>query len=162
MQAEILRKITLKTVGFDKAGITDALGDQKSVELCRVVGVTTNAAPGQTDLGEFLKLHGQFRAINVHTGEVFESTVAILPNFIAQSLAAALEGSSEVEFGLSIGAKTAKSVTGYEFTVRPLVEAKPSDKMAALIAVAGMDRPLLIGGDKAEGKAPAKATKRAA
>lgn len=152
MSAEILRKITLKTTGFDKAGITAALGDQRATELLRVVGVTTSAAPGQTDLGEFLKLHGTFKAINVHTGEAFESTVAILPNFIAQSLAAALESSPEVEFGLSIGAKTAKSVTGYEFTVRPLVEAKPSDKMAALIEAAGMDRPLMIEGGKSKGK----------
>ena len=138
MSAEILRKITLKTCGLDKAAIQEALGTAKNVDLLKIVGVTTSATPGQSDLGEFVKLNGQFRAINTVTGESFESTVAILPNFIASQLAAALAQSSEVEFGLAIGAKQSKSVTGYEYTVKPLVEPVVSDKMGQLLEAAGM------------------------
>lgn len=138
MSAEILRKITLKTCGLDKTIVRNALGDKKAVELMRIVGITTSAKPGQTDLGEFVKLMGQFKAINIVTGEAFESGVAILPNFIAQQLASALDNSEEVEFGLSIGCKQSDSVTGYEYTVKPLVEPVVSDKLGALLEAAGM------------------------
>ena len=138
MSAEILRKITLKTAGLDKTAIQAALGNNKTIDLMKIVGVTTSATPGQSDLGEFVKFNGQFRAINMVTGETFESTVAILPNFISQQLAGALTQSEEVEFGLQIGAKKSNSVTGYEYTVKPLVEPVVSDKMGALLAAAGM------------------------
>lgn len=138
MSAEILRKITLKTCGLDKTAIQAAIGDKKSVDLLKIVGVTTSATPGQSDLGEFVKFNGQFRAINMTTGESFESTVAILPNFIAAQLSSALAQSEEVEFGLAIGAKKSNSVTGYEYTVKPLVEPVVSDKMGALLQAAGM------------------------
>lgn len=137
--SEILRKVTLKTCGLDKSAIQSALGDAKSVDLLKIVGVTTSATPGQSDLGEFVKFNGQFRAVNLTTGEQFESTVAILPNFIAQQLATALAQSSEVEFGLAIGAKKSNSVTGYEYTVKPLLEPVVSDKMGALLEAAGMN-----------------------
>lgn len=138
MSAEILRKITLKTSGLDKTAIQAALGNAKAVDLLKIVGVTTSATPGQSDLGEFVKFNGQFQAVNMVTGEQFGSTVAILPNFIAQQLASALAQSSEVEFGLLIGAKKSASVTGYEYTVKPLVEPVVSDKMGKLLEAAGM------------------------
>ena len=53
-------------------------------------------------------------------------------------------------------------MTGYEYTVRPLVEAKVSDKLGALIAAAGLDAPLSLAAPaaaEAPAKAPAKARK---
>jgi hypothetical protein len=160
---EILRKLTIKTGGFDIAAVKAALGDNKTADLLKVVGITTEARPGQTEKGEIIKIGGTFRAINLQTGEVFEASTAIFPNFIADSLAAALAQSQEVEFGILIGAKAnATSVTGYEYTVRPLVEAKVSDKLGALIAAAGLDAPLSLeapSAAEAPAKAPAKARK---
>ena len=152
MSAEMLRKITIKNCGFDKAAIRALLKDQDSVELLRVVGNTTSATPGQTDLGEFVKLGGTFKAVNIQTGEVFDSSTCILPNFVSEQLAAALQSSPEVDFGLSIGAKVAESVTGYEYTVRPLVEPKVSDKLGALIEAAGINKPIAIEGGKGKQK----------
>ena len=137
---EIVRKRTIKSCGFDVATIKEALGDKKAVGLLRIAGITNAAQPGQTDKGEYLKLLGQFRATNPATGETFEASTSILPNFITEPLAAALGQSDEVEFALEIGVKAnATSVTGYEFTVKPLVEAKVSDKMGALLASAKFD-----------------------
>lgn len=154
---EILRKLTIKTAGFDIASVKAALGENKTADLLKVVGVTTEARPGQTDKGEYIKFGGTFRAVNLQTGETFESATAIFPNFIAESLATALSQSQEVEFGLLIGAKAnSTSVTGYEFTVRPLIEAKVSDKMGALIAAAGLDAPVALPAP-AESTAPAPA-----
>lgn len=158
---ELLRKLTIKTAGFDVANVKAALGENKTADLLKIVGVTTEARPGQTDKGEFIKFGGQFRAVNLQTGEAFEASTAIFPNFIADSLAAALAQSQEVEFGILIGAKAnATSVTGYEYTVRPLVEAKVSDKLGALIAAAGLDAPTALPAPAAEAPAkPAKARK---
>jgi len=138
--SEMLRKLTLKNTGFDVATIKLALEGKRSVELIKIAGVTTKAQPGQTDKGEYLKLIGEFRAVNLISGEVFESGVCLLPNFISDRIAGALNVSEQVEFALAIGAKANPgSVTGYEFTCTPLVEAQPSDRMAGLLEACGMN-----------------------
>ena len=88
--SEMLRKLTLKNCGFDVATIKLALEGKRSVELVKIAGVTTKAQPGQTDKGEYLKLIGEFRAVNLISGEVFESGVCLLPNFISDRIAGAL------------------------------------------------------------------------
>ena len=63
-----------------------------------------------------------------------------------------------------IGAQyDASSVTEYVFTVTPLIEAKVSDKMAALLAVSDAFVPPALPAPKAAAPAPAKpAAKKAA
>ncbi len=138
--SEILRKMTIKNLGFDTATIKESLGEAKSVDLCKIAGITTGVIPGQTALGEYLKMTGTFRGVNLVTAEVFEAAQCILPNFITESMAAALQSADEVEFGILIGVRAkAGSVTGYEFTVKPLIEPKSNDKMAALLLAVGFD-----------------------
>ena len=140
--AEILRKMTIKNCGFDIAAIKTALGTKKSVDLLKIVGVTSKATPGQTDKGEYVVFGGTFRAVNLDTGELFEASSCILPNFIAESLSHALVTSQEVEFALAVGVKAnATSVTGYEYTVKPLIEVKVREKLGTLLAAAGFDSP---------------------
>lgn len=166
---EIARKITLRTVGLDVASIKAALKDVKEgsqIELCKIAGVTTKAETGQTDKGEFIRLHGEFMAVNTLTGETFNSAQCILPTFLGQSLSAALSQSDEVEFALSIGARAeAKSVTGYSFTARPLIKAEASARLSAVLQLAGMDKPAALPAptpaDPAPDSAPAKASKKA-
>ena len=135
---EILRRITLKNAGLSvKAvqGATDKLEDGEQTALLRVVGITTASEAGQTDKGEFVRLHGDFQAVNLLTGARFSSGQCILPSFIAVQLASALKVSSEVEFALEIGAKADEtSVTGYQYTVRPLIEPETNSRLAQLAA----------------------------
>ena len=144
--AEISRKITLRTCGLTVDAINDALKESAEGadrELLKVAGVTVACAVGQTDKGEFIRLKGEFVAVSQLTGEQFTSAECILPTFLGTTLQAALAQSEQVEFALSIGArKSAKSVTGYEFIARPLIKAEPNARMAKLLAVAGMDKPL--------------------
>ena len=156
MANEILRKLTIKNCGFDVATIKEALGDhdQASVELLKIVGISKSAQPGQTPLGDYLKLVGTFKGINLITGEMFEAASCILPNFITESIAAALTDGSDVEFALQIGVKSKpSSVTGYEFTVRPLIEPKPNDAMEKLLALSAFAEPLALAAPKAAKKA---------
>ncbi len=144
---EIARKITLRTCGLTIENIKAALDghDGDTMEMLKIAGVTTSCAIGQTDKGEFIRLNGEFLAVNQITGEQFSSSQTILPTFLGQMLQSALEASEHVEFALSIGArKSAKSVTGYEFIARPLVNAEPSARLSKLLAIAGMDKPLRL------------------
>ena len=151
---EIARKITLRTCGCTVEAIKAAVSDLKegeNIELLKIAGVTTSCAVGQTDKGEFIRLNGEFMAVNQITGEQFAASQTILPTFLGQMLQSALSASEQVEFALSIGArKSAKSVTGYEFVARPLVNAEPSARLSKLLAVAGMDKPLALAAPKAE------------
>lgn len=163
---EIARKITLRTCGCTVEAIKGAVSDLKEgegVELLKIAGVTTSCAVGQTDKGEFIRLNGEFLAVNQITGEQFAASQTILPTFLGQMLQSALSASDQVEFALSIGArKSAKSVTGYEFVARPLVNAEPSARLSKLLAVAGMDKPLSLAAPKAATEeAPAKGKKTA-
>jgi hypothetical protein len=152
--AEISRKITLRTCGLTVDAIKDALKESAEGadrELLKVAGVTVACAVGQTDKGEFIRLKGEFVAVSQITGEQFTSAECILPTFLGTTLQTALAQSEQVEFALSIGArKSAKSVTGYEFIARPLIKAEPNARMAKLLAVAGMDKPLELAAPAAE------------
>jgi hypothetical protein len=144
---EILRKITIKTAGgFSIARIKEVmeaakLAEGASVDLLKIVGISTSAKTGQTDKGQFTKLMGEFAATDLTTGAMFQSQQCILPEFVGGVLGAALAGnSSGVEFAFKIGARRKDtSVTGYEFVVLPLMESKSTDRMQALLALAGID-----------------------
>lgn len=165
MPNEILRKITIKNCGFPKTEVRQLVTAENPVaNLIKIMGITSSANPGQTDNGEYLRLFGQFRAVNMQTGEEFDSSQCILPSFISDSIADALSRSSEVEFALMIGAKyEPTSVTEYVFTVTPLIEPKVSDKMAALLAVSDAYVPPALPAPKAEASTkPAAKAKKAA
>ena len=135
---EMLRKITLKAVGLTVKAVqqkTAPLEDGEQCALVRVVGITTDVQTGQTDKGEFVRLIGEFQAVNLLTGKRFASGQCILPSFIAVSIAGALKVSPEVEFALEIGAKADEaSVTGYQYTVRPLIETESNTRLSQLLS----------------------------
>lgn len=172
---EILRKLTIKTCGDftiakikkllqDQAGYTDGkpneIPDGTSVDLIKIAGESTGAVTGQTDKGEFTKLTGSFVGTDLTTGALYQSGVCILPEYIGKQLGAALLSNkgTAVEFAFLISAKhKANAITGYEYTVKPLIESKPTDSMARLMALAGIEKkaPALEAPKADEGKAPA-------
>lgn len=144
---EVLRKITLRNLGCDIATIKGLIAQVKEGEkvvLARIVGIASGYKTGQTDKGEYVKLLGEFRAVNLQTGESFQSPQAIIPSFIAENFLPALQASGTVEFAVQVDAKAkATAVAGYEFTMTPLVESKASDRMTELMAIAGKGLPAL-------------------
>lgn len=152
---EILRKITIKTCGnFTIAriksllfGVTNDKGEQvggvkegESVALLRIAGNSTAAKTGQTDKGEYTKLLGEFIGTDLTTGELYQSGQCILPEFVGGTLGAALKSGSAVRFAFEIHARRKDSaVTGYEFVVKPLMQAEASDSLKELAALAGID-----------------------
>lgn len=154
MKVEEARKLTIRNCGFGRLEILAALtivGDDKkvtmkpdTVPLLRIAGSATSAKPGQSDLGEYLRLVGSFFADNLMTGQRFHSAACILPNFVSESLGEALKTNPAVEFGLLLSAKAdATSATGYVFTVESLFDAEYSDPVQRLLTRAGMSVPKL-------------------
>lgn len=161
MSAQLLRKLTIKGCNLSMKALKDAVSaveDGANVPALKIVGKSTSAAHGSTDKGPYIKFGGDFYAVNLLTGESFQSGVSILPQFVALQLEAALKASNSVEFGLEIGAKrNDTSVTGYEFTIKPLIEAKPTDTVSALLSRAGIDLAALPKPAAAPAPAPAPA-----
>ena len=94
---EILRKMTIKSLGLTEGSlkaIVDASGGH-NVAVANIVGKIQGSTPGQTSLGEYVKLNGSFYGINLDTGESFESATCLLPNFISDTLVGALDQSDD-------------------------------------------------------------------
>lgn len=141
---ELLRKITIRTMGHSleelKAWAATAKKGEKR-PLVRIVGETSGAKTGQhPERGTHTKLLGSFVGTNLVTGEVFQSGTCILPEFVGAPLGAAVASGDKVEFGVEVGQiADATSVVGYTFSVKPLMDTKPSDRMQALMKLAGID-----------------------
>jgi hypothetical protein len=145
MTAVTLRKLTIKTCGLDIATIKAALATGSKVDVLSIVGTSNGTRTGTTVIGEFLELKGMFAATNLVTGEIFNSAKCILPNFISEQLGDAIEQTGDVEFGVVIVAiKNEKSVTGYQFEVRSLIDAQPNDRMSKLMALMPAAKPLQL------------------
>ena len=145
---QIVRKITIKTCGnFTVARIKEVMAAAKlaegaSIPLLKIVGETTSAKTGQTDKGTFTKLGGSFIGTDLTTGELFQSGVCILPDFVGAQLGAALQQGESVRFAFVIGAQRADTaITGYAFVIKPLIETKPANAMLELMALAGIEQP---------------------
>jgi len=154
---KILKKITLRTIGLDKMTLRRAceavvpkIKDETSgvetlafkgpgVKIAQFIGTIVAYKAGVVKDTEqtFVKLSGQFEAINMLTGEVYtECSTLILPNFVADPLANALRsGAQSVDFAVVItAAYDEKSAVGYEFGAESLMPTTESDAVSAIKA----------------------------
>lgn len=139
------RKITLKEIGAqpskeDRAAML--LDASKKLVLARIFGIAGACKPGTSDHGPFVKFIGQFKAVNMRTGEIFVSSTMILPKFIEEQLHGVLTAGvsqSGVEFAWEIYAQGDKpgakpSATGYTYGAQPLMGFAENSALAALEA----------------------------
>jgi len=135
-----------------------------SRSLMHIIGKANRVKEGVGDFGPWQKLMGQFEAVNLETGEIFVSPQCILPEpmngmIAGQILNAESSAAPVIDFALEIGVEASGKAggTGYEFTTRPLVEARETDALAEL----RKHVPKLIGAPEAEAEAEAEAPKKA-
>lgn len=142
VQAEIVGKLTLKTIGCGKTAIQAATSADKenAVLLATFIGICGKVKPGAMvdpsgESREFNRLIGTFQAANNLTGEIYQSNTALLPDLVSDQIASACgPDEKEVEFAVQFLARySEKAATNYVFSARPLLAAQPSDKMAALM-----------------------------
>ncbi len=146
-------KISMKSIGAQpKTGQEFAEGP-----AAHIYGSARNYLVGISTYGEFMKFRGEFEAVNLATGESYRSANLLLPDIAASLLISALHAAgakhgtvktaneaenpgepatAPVEFAIEIGIRKSKNVqpggAGYEFTLRPLIETRDSDPIAAL------------------------------
>lgn len=141
-KAKPLRKITIATVAGKVKGNAELMkkiieADGQAVGLMDVFGIASKGKPGETQFGEFVKFVGQFRAVNLATGEVFAAPACILPTFLADDIYGAMtaggEGVRNAQFAFRIGVFYApESVTQYQYDAQPLIQPAEADALALL------------------------------
>jgi hypothetical protein len=145
---EVIKKITVKTV-TGGVNIIKLVEHQKAAPgtplwLMEVFGIATSSKPGQTDMGAFVKFIGQFKALNIATGEVKRSGACLLPGALPDLVFGALsaEGNQAVQFGFRIGVKfDDTSATKYVYVCDSLMEVKENDPLELLES--GIKKPAL-------------------
>jgi hypothetical protein len=160
---QIIRKISTATVyGGRKDVLKKTLTDEAEIhDLYHVYGrarmiergkskfdATGDEEERESDWKAFI---GQFEAINLDTGEVFNSGKCFLPDFAANLVAGQFTGEvSNVEFAFTVQAKSDdSSATGYVYSVRPLIEgADAGEQLADLRAAISAQNPKAIGKPK--------------
>lgn len=151
---EIIPKITLKTIGAQPAPRTI----KAKIDLCHIYGRADRVNEGQTVYGIFHKYKGIFKAVNLETGEIYQSGNLLLPEIAdaillqgmldagatlgKEKTAKDAETSGErvkgdpIEFALCIGAVPQESKDGtgrgYSLTAKPLFESQTADPLAGI------------------------------
>lgn len=141
----ILKKITVKTCGA-KPDLEKLIehkkvhGPSAVLPLLEVIGIASDWKPGSSEIGgDFIKLLGMFKAVNLATGEVFESGACILPgaasDLVYGALASVKPNGGSVEFAFRIGVRWEETAaTKYVYTVEQIYTPERADPLAALEA----------------------------
>ena len=156
--SKLLTKITFKAV----AGIvetfpvtfTDDEGNKKTAIrakeqlLMRVAGVVKKTEAIQTAYGESIRFLGNFRAIALLSGEVFDSGKLFLPAVAETYVLAAFESAKDdegfqgLEMAFDLGVIPAANNQGYQYNVTPLLEKKQEDELDRMLS--HLPTPLLL------------------
>ncbi len=147
--SEIIRKITNK----------DVLGDietpKEDSDMYTILGTIYGYDVGTGTYGDFIKFKGDFMAIRKSDSKEFRSPAAIIPQPMDNALAGMFDKAvaemadengeiptgkrASCEMAIVIGMKPATTPTGYEWTMRPLIELQSSSVLDSL-----KDRVLLL------------------
>lgn len=131
--ANPIKKISVKSVlGQAVKTLVPAEGSKM---LMRVYGSAQDTKTVTTQFGDGVGFTGNFRAVNLITGEEFASNVLWVPDVLTLLIKAALADAEQVEFAFDIGVKANPDVAiGYEYVTASLVESREPDYMTQLAA----------------------------
>jgi hypothetical protein len=155
----ILSKITVKSVGSRPANAAET---KQREMLMRVYGVASdlkisrniNERSGEKDVA----LKGDFRAINLKTGERFSSGLLYLPAGIHDLIQAPLDiakannETAEVTFALDVFSQPASNPSGFSYGATVLGEPTENDAVARIEADISKVAPLQIAAAEPEAK----------
>lgn len=153
---EILKKISVKTckanpeMEFVRIDGVDKPRSKGAQNLLRVVGMTNSVKRGTGDYGPWVAFMGAFEATNMKTGEVYSSSVCLLPEAVSGilSVAVGVEEGKSVEFGVDIGCAPENNPIGFIYTIKPLIESEETNPLRHLKKLINEKSPLQIGASK--------------
>ena len=104
------------------------------VTLFQIFGIATGTKNGESNFGAWIAFTGQFRAIRVSDGEVFQAGMCFLPAMATNLMLPAVnkEGTNGVEFAFNIGVFPADNLAGYEYFAEPMIETSETDPLEQL------------------------------
>lgn len=104
------------------------------LNIMRVMGSAIGIKDGVSDYGEWTSLVGQFRAVNLQTGETYDSANLFLPDVAGELIIAQLKGgATAVDFAFDISAVLDEtSQIGYTYRATPLVAAEEESPITRL------------------------------
>jgi hypothetical protein len=103
-------------------------------ELMRVFGTANKAKGVNTNFGESIEFGGNFEATNLLTGEIYRGTRMFLPSLVSDMLYEQVKQADgqDVQFAFDIGADSANTPNGYQYTITPLIAVAATDPLTLL------------------------------
>jgi len=143
--AVILPKITIKDCGANPKEVFSSAYDNVGRHmLIRVYGVATSTGirkltnSNTGEISSYENIRGDFRAINLQSGQKFKSAVLYLPSGIHEMISEPLDSAkrngerAEIQFGLDLFSKRADNVAGYGYGAFILGDPEEVDVIAQL------------------------------
>jgi hypothetical protein len=147
------KKISTATMGLTTKQLEEvaAAADPKPVSVMRVWGVVSGRQPGVSQFGNYVKFTGEIAAINLVSSEEARSQALLLPS-AAETIVSSMFDKASKEGGTAQIAleitvlvnKSAKGGTKFSYGVKPLIEFKGDDALAAMAKT--LPAPILIKG----------------
>lgn len=136
--ATVLSKISIKSIG--RSGAEWVTNKDGVTPLGRIAGYARGSIMKEDAQGNAIEaLVGEFTAINLESGEVFQSGVCYLPAGMHEQILAALRkpagenaAPTAVQFAVEIACRKASNKAGYEYVGTMLDKPAESDPMEQL------------------------------
>lgn len=132
----LLKKLSVKGV----CGNIKAPAPGEVAEIMVVMGYAKSSEIKKTTFGDSIGFHGDFKGINVATGEEFRSGTCYLPDVASDLLNNAMDATDgAVEFGFKIAligveGRTPGETGKYEYRCAPMMEVAENDPLVLLEA----------------------------
>ena len=132
--ATLLKKLSVKNVCGNI--IAPPPGEEKKMMI--LMGFAKSFEVKPTTFGDSIGFHGDFKAVDMDTGEEFRSGVCYLPDVAESLLKNAMDvNAGVVEFAFEIGllgvkGRTEGEVGKYEYRCKPMMKASENDPMLVL------------------------------
>jgi len=165
---KLLRKLTTKTLGYDKrqlqtlANIAIEQG-LESVHIYNLAGRAKRTQRGESDYGPWCAFKGEFIATLPDGGE-YRSPKCFIPEPFGDMMASHVEQTDDngelqyvqTDFAIEVHVKPADTAAGYEYHVVPLLKAQESDELLHLRGEMEAHQPKALPAPKKEDPKPKK------
>lgn len=134
-----VKKLSIATV-VGKIDLKEVINADKPIPLMRAYGMAVGVKTGTSNYGEWTALVGQFKCVNLKTGEVSEAAQLFLPEVALVPLRVALmqNDNRAVRFALDVKVQPAKNSkpggVPYEYTFDNVLPPAEDDPLLALEA----------------------------
>lgn len=130
---QLLNKISVATVVGNIKAIVKTLKEGESKAVMRIFGIANGTQTGESDMGPWTALKGEFKVKNLLTNKEFISGKCFLPRSISELIEGQLGDGQKVQFAFDIiVVEDESSQVGYHYTAEPLIKPQENNALALL------------------------------